>query len=102
MPFISARNALRYKMRNETMEGTKPATLKCRASSPYSSGTRIERPKPSRAGGWGVACTLGVSYFHSSTDPGCPVKDLANIKGSKIIKGQNQEVLPQQELADTV
>lgn len=58
--------------------------------------------KTQQGWGWRVACTLGVSYFHSSTDPGCPVKGLANIKGSKIIKGQNQEVLPQQELADTV
>lgn len=31
-----------------------------------------------------------------------PVKDLANIKGSRIIKGQIQEVLSQPGLADTV
>lgn len=71
----------------QTVEGTKPATLKCRASSPYSPGTRIERSKNSGAGG-GVH--TGGELFS-----GCPVKDLANIKGSRIIKGQRQEVLSQ-------
>lgn len=52
MSFISARNAVRYKVGNaQNMEGTKLAALKCRVSSLLLPRTRIERSKSSRARG---------------------------------------------------
>lgn len=99
----SVRNAVRYTMGNtQTMEETKPATLKCSASLLLLPRGQKQRGQKAVGLGEGEASTLEVSCFHNSEASGCPVKDLANMKGSRIIKGQTQELLPQPGLADAV
>lgn len=95
------RNAVRYKNGERTECGRNKAyNIEKQGLFPYSyPGTRIERSKSSRAEG---GTYTGGELFHSSAASECPVKDLANIKGSRIIKGQRQEVLPQPGLADAV
>ena len=101
MSFISARNAVRYKNGNCTEYGRNKAyDIEKQGLFPYSyPGTKIERgQKAGRRGG----TYTGGELSHSSAASGCPVKDLANMKGSRIIKGQRQEVLPQPGLAAAV
>lgn len=85
------------------MEETKPAALKYSASLLLLPRGQKQRGQKAVGLGEGEVSTLEVSCFHNSEASGCPVKDLANMKGSsRIIKGQTQELLPQPGLADAV
>lgn len=72
------------------MKETKPVTSKCSSSLFLFPTTRGQK----NGEGVGVKSALKVSCFHIFVATECHVKDMANIKGFKIIKDQTSTPSP--------